>query len=58
MNRWLITGARSAAAFWRREWKFLLCFALAAHVTLAAAGFLDRSKVRMVECQRVPLQMC
>jgi hypothetical protein len=45
-------------AFWQREWEFLLCFALAAYVSLAAADFLQRSKVRIVDCQRVPLQWC
>jgi len=54
----MITGSRAAWAFCRREWKFLLCFALAAHFTIAAADFLNRSKVRLVVCERLPLHLC
>jgi hypothetical protein len=38
-------SAHAAWSLCQREWKFLLCFALAAYVATAAVDFLDRTKV-------------
>ncbi len=41
-----------------REWKFLLCFLLAAYLTVSVAGFFDRSRVYVRSCSGVPIQAC
>lgn len=45
MRRLMLTGVRSALTLWRREWRFLLCFALAAYVAAGAVDFLNRAHV-------------